>query len=300
MSVNEEDVLKIKKKLDKINARIKDDGHADLEKAAELLKRLESMKMTLNILTKTRVGMTVNSLRKSTEDDEVVALSKVIIKAWKKLVPNEGGGSSSSGGHGTGSREERREHRKSHDRESHGGSSSGNGSGVPDTHDEVRLSCRKLLSGALKGGEEEIEGLNMSPEDLAGLIEDAVFKNNKGNTGMKYKNQIRSRVFNLKDKKNPGLRMNVLMGLITPERIAVMTAEEMASEEMKNLRNAHAKEGIDAAQLAIRQGTKTDLLKCGKCLKRNCTYNQLQTRSADEPMTTFVMCNECGHRWKFC
>ena len=25
---------------------------------------------------------------------------------------------------------------------------------------------------------------------------------------------------------------------------------------------------------------------------------QAQTRSADEPMTTFAYCNECGHRWK--
>lgn len=24
----------------------------------------------------------------------------------------------------------------------------------------------------------------------------------------------------------------------------------------------------------------------------------MQTRSADEPMTTFVLCNECGNRWK--
>uniref|UniRef100_A0A672QUZ2 TFIIS-type domain-containing protein n=1 Tax=Sinocyclocheilus grahami TaxID=75366 RepID=A0A672QUZ2_SINGR len=24
----------------------------------------------------------------------------------------------------------------------------------------------------------------------------------------------------------------------------------------------------------------------------------VQTRSADEPMTTFVLCNECGNRWK--
>lgn len=48
------------------------------------------------------------------------------------------------------------------------------------------------------------------------------------------------------------------------------------------------------------EGTKTDLLKCGKCGKRNCAYNQIQTRSADEPMTTFVLCNECGNRWKFC
>lgn len=27
-------------------------------------------------------------------------------------------------------------------------------------------------------------------------------------------------------------------------------------------------------------------------------YPQVQTRSADEPMTTFAYCNECGNRWK--
>lgn len=47
-------------------------------------------------------------------------------------------------------------------------------------------------------------------------------------------------------------------------------------------------------------GTATDLFQCGKCKKKNCTYNQVQTRSADEPMTTFVLCNECGNRWKVC
>ena len=63
------------------------------------------------------------------------------------------------------------------------------------------------------------------------------------------------------------------------------------------MRMAAAKEGMDAAQLAIKEGTKTDLLKCGKCKKNNCTYHQMQTRSADEPMTTFVLCNECGNRY---
>ena len=70
---------------------------------------------------------------------------------------------------------------------------------------------------------------------LAARIEDIIFKNNKSDTGMKYKNQVRSRVFNLKDKKNPALRVNVLMGLIPPEKIAVMTAEEMASDEVQIL-----------------------------------------------------------------
>lgn len=28
------------------------------------------------------------------------------------------------------------------------------------------------------------------------------------------------------------------------------------------------------------------------------SHFQVQTRSADEPMTTFVFCNQCGNRWK--
>lgn len=42
----------------------------------------------------------------------------------------------------------------------------------------------------------------------------------------------------------------------------------------------------------------TDIFTCRKCKSNKCTYYQLQTRSADEPMTTFVTCIECGNRWK--
>jgi hypothetical protein len=52
----------------------------------------------------------------------------------------------------------------------------------------------------------------------------AIFKEMK-DTGVKYRNRIRSRISNLKDLKNPNLRINVLLGLITPERLAVLTAE---------------------------------------------------------------------------
>lgn len=139
------------------------------------------------------------------------------------------------------------------------------------------------------------EGTVKAPEDLAEFIEETIFKINKSTTP-KYKNQVRSRVFNLKDKKNPSLRENVLCGVIAPEKFAVMTSEEMASDEVKKQREEFVKAGIDSSMLARVEGTKTSDLKCGKCGKRNCTYNQLQTRSADEPMTTFVMCNECGNR----
>lgn len=41
------------------------------------------------------------------------------------------------------------------------------------------------------------------------------------------------------------------------------------------------------------------ILKCGRCKTYKTTYYQLQTRSADEPLTTFVTCTNCDNRWKF-
>ena len=40
------------------------------------------------------------------------------------------------------------------------------------------------------------------------------------------------------------------------------------------------------------------LFKCGKCKSMKTTYYQMQTRSADEPMTTFVTCINCQNRWR--
>jgi DNA-directed RNA polymerase subunit M/transcription elongation factor TFIIS len=40
------------------------------------------------------------------------------------------------------------------------------------------------------------------------------------------------------------------------------------------------------------------MFKCGKCKSKKTTYYQMQTRSADEPMTTYVTCMGCNNRWK--
>jgi len=42
----------------------------------------------------------------------------------------------------------------------------------------------------------------------------------------------------------------------------------------------------------------TDTFRCNKCGKNECSYYLQQTRSADEPMTTFVTCLNCSFRWK--
>ncbi|XP_063223964.1 transcription elongation factor S-II isoform X2 [Bacillus rossius redtenbacheri] len=245
--------------------------------------------------------MTVNALRKSSSDDDVISLSKTLIKNWKKFLsgsntPNSKEPASSS--KKPKEKEEKPKDNEPKDKEKERKVQSTFPPATSNTTDAVRLKCRELLTSAIKGDGEIPDGC-ASPEELAEELEEAIFLEFR-NTDMRYKNRVRSRVANLKDGKNPQLRMNFLVGAIPATKLAVMTAEEMASDEMKTIRNRFLKEAINDAQLATVQGTKTDLLKCGKCKKRNCTYNQIQTRSADEPMTTFVLCNECGNRWKFC
>ncbi|XP_041439172.1 transcription elongation factor A (SII), 3 S homeolog isoform X2 [Xenopus laevis] len=166
------------------------------------------------------------------------------------------------------------------------------------TGDSVRDKCVEMVASALKT-DDDYKQFGTNCERLAWEIEECIYSEVKV-TDMKYRNRIRSRISNLKDPKNPNLRKNVLCGVVTPQSIATMTAEEMASDELRELRNTMTQEAIREHQMAKTGGTQTDLLQCEKCKKKNCSYNQVQTRSADEPMTTFVLCNECGNRWKFC
>ncbi|XP_055452204.1 transcription elongation factor A protein 2 isoform X2 [Psammomys obesus] len=278
------------------------------EGAMDLLRELKAMPVTLHLLQSTRVGMSVNALRKQSSDEELIALAKSLIKSWKKLL-----GADVSNG-------------KSRDQGRSAPlptSSSKDASGttdlsckkpdpprtsstprittfpqVPITCDAVRNKCREMLTLALQTDHDHV-AVGVDCEHLSAQIEECIFLD-VGNTDMKYKNRIRSRISNLKDAKNPGLRQNVLCGAITPQQIAVMTSEEMASDELKEIRKAMTKEAIREHQMARTGGTQTDLFTCSKCRKKNCTYTQVQTRSSDEPMTTYVVCNECGNRWKFC
>jgi len=51
-------------------------------------------------------------------------------------------------------------------------------------------------------------------------------------------------------------------------------------------------------QLEGNRSMATDIFLCTKCWKRECTYYEMQTRSADEPMTIFITCLNCGKHWR--
>jgi transcription elongation factor S-II len=75
------------------------------------------------------------------------------------------------------------------------------------------------------------------------------------------------------------LRESVLFGEITPEHLATMTADEMASEEMKQVRERLAKEAFNDHQMSFVSGTQTDQFQCSNCKKYNTTYNEVKAAS---------------------
>ncbi|KAL6033940.1 hypothetical protein STEG23_025277 [Scotinomys teguina] len=76
----EEELLRIAKKLEKMVARKKTEG------ALDLLKKLNSCQMSIQLLQTTRIGVAVNGVRKHCSDKEVVSLAKALIKNWKRLL----------------------------------------------------------------------------------------------------------------------------------------------------------------------------------------------------------------------
>jgi len=109
-----------------------------------------------------------------------------------------------------------------------------------------------------------------------------------------YIDRLRSVYTNL--QKQPDLRLTVLTKTRKAHEIAFMTHQEMAPKQWAEL--LEEKRVRDENRFAPRIEAATDNFTCYKCRAKRCTYYQLQTRSADEPMTTFVTCLECGNRWK--
>ncbi|KAL1903065.1 transcription elongation factor TFIIS [Sporothrix stenoceras] len=129
-------------------------------------------------------------------------------------------------------------------------------------------------------------------------VEKAAFVVYKGET-TEYRAKLRSLFQNLKNKSNPALGRRVVAGDIAADAFVVMSSDELKSAHLKKLESDLTKENMKKAQVPMAEKSISDALTCGKCKQKKVSYTQAQTRSADEPMTTFCECMVCGHRWKF-
>lgn len=101
--------------------------------------------------------------------------------------------------------------------------------------------------------------------------------------------------------KNKEFACSLLTNKILPEELVEMTPQDMLSQEEK-LRREKVKEEFFNSRRSdwqrIHSVNNVGMYRCGKCKGRNTFYYQAQIRRADEPMTTFVTCNDCSHQWK--
>jgi len=114
-----------------------------------------------------------------------------------------------------------------------------------------------------------------------------------------YKKNFNKIYANISYNKNSQFVLNkIKYGIWEPNKLISMKPQELYPDIWEEIIIKN-KNKMD--KLSIENNVQgTSMFKCGKCKLRNCTYYQMQTRSADEPMTTFVTCLNCNNRWKFC
>lgn len=85
-------------------------------------------------------------------------------------------------------------------------------------------------------------------------------------------------------------------GEFTLDMIGHWTPYDLKPSNWKDLKDQQFRR--DKRILEGNLAMATDRFRCSRCQKKMCTYYELQTRSADEPMTIFISCVNCGKQWK--
>jgi DNA-directed RNA polymerase subunit M/transcription elongation factor TFIIS len=91
----------------------------------------------------------------------------------------------------------------------------------------------------------------------------------------------------------PVLKEKIKDGMIEPYNLVKMSREELNPDVWENLKTKTLNKVV-VKQLEQEDG----IFKCNKCKSMKTVYYQMQTRSADEPMTTYVTCTNCNFKWK--
>lgn len=287
---------------------------SDSEAILSIFSKLKTgLQPTEDVIRQSKIGVAVGKMR-SHSDKKVADQAKSLVKDWKAIVDKQRAQSSATSSKAPSSTNSPAP--TASKTEATNGNGSASPSSTPATaassasntkidfeilNDKVRNACLKLLYQSLEIGKEQHGWNDSQVFDAAVAVEAAILANQgKGSVTGDYRNKVRSLSLNIKDKNNPDLRVRVVERTIPAEQLVTMTNEELASDKRKREIEEMQMQNLFKAKGAAAQEAETDAFQCGRCKQRKTRYYQMQTRSADEPMTTFVTCTNCNHKWKFC
>lgn len=274
-----------------------------------LLKELQQgVKASEDLLRSTRVGVVVNKLKQHKSPD-VARLSSEIVSKWRSEVnkqkargsPAASGQRASASPRPSGTNGSPAKVATPSDKTSKLSvppdkrSWKADGVDTNQTSNRIRDSCIGLMYDGLALNSTESPRAVLSK---AAAVEAAAYNSMGPETKEQYRTKIRSLYQNLKNKSNPTLRTRVLNNDVNPEQFVTMSHNELRSAEQREQDRKIQKENMDKAMVAQGEKSISMSLQCGKCGQRKVTYTEAQTRSADEPMTVFCTCLNCGKSWK--
>jgi len=303
----------------------------ELDDEAEVvaaLEELDGVDIDVNLLSTTRIGKTISRLVKDKRSADVLANAKKLEKKWKTAIMKAPKTENKRKREETSSespaqkrkikhevkeetkvvpqvKKEQQVVKKEKEEEEETKEGEAKPSHVPtpvkefkgESSNSARNQVQIKLWQAL--GPCQLQGGTESSQ-VAVAIENSLFKVYSDPKHKEYLLKFRSLFSNLKDELNSGLRNALFTGDLTSDRLIQMSYEELANPKLQKERKdlKEIQQEARRGDRHIREAT-CSMFTCHKCGDNKTTYFQLQTRSADEPMTTFVTCCNCGNHWKF-
>ncbi|CDR95410.1 transcription factor S-II (TFIIS)and transcription factor S-II (TFIIS) central domain containing protein, putative [Babesia bigemina] len=298
-----QEILKIRQRIEEFVPNILDKAPSE-EEVKELLghlRKLEDVKVDRTLLQNTRIGAALTKLAKSPSKD-IDVLKDTAVKLtskWKDTLRQQG--SSKENADDAPLKRQKTE------------PADGNADSLPkyqyllhnqDIRDKALVYIFNAFTAVPGSGYDYKKVSKLAYDVECGLFDKYLV--NQSNQ-KEYTLKLKSIAFNLRDPKNATFRNKIYNGDIDANKVAAMESAEMASDEKKMERINILQESLEACQsdwavkniLMSKDGKKKGQFKCFKCNSSETVYHQLQTRSSDEPMTTFVTCLQCNNRWKF-
>jgi transcription elongation factor S-II len=289
------------------------DKDGNSERCIDLINQLDGIgDMSLSVLTETLIG-TIVSKFKSHDDPSVSSAAKALVKKWKQLAKQAGVGKVTTAPTKPATKSKPKSVQKV------AAPATTNESAITewDHLPGIRKNIANKLYQTFIASTESLEKSGIHADALKSLttsraseVEIACHELSKGKK-QSYQDKVRSLIFNL--KKNTFLREDVILGNTSAETLVKMSKQQLATAEKSKERNATVEKLRGSRRLDWEEANEdkinemcgidgellqASLFTCGRCKSIKTTSTQKQTRSADEPMTVFVLCLNCGNRWK--
>lgn len=162
--------------------------------------------------------------------------------------------------------------------------------------EEKRKRFRDIFYKKLLEAEEELtEPAVIGPHDLAVAIEKAIWEMKDREDRVK---RLLSALCDKAKMAEMQFPKKLLLGTLKPERFAAFESEDLMTEAQIQKVAQDKQEAMKKNAVPKPAFAHSSSFKCRRCHSNYLGHRQMQTRSADEPMTNFLVCGDCGYEWR--